>query len=174
MIVRNCWKELPMHLDVINHVNVLCRTKRPMLVSTDCLGQAIGNYTPTVNAAGEEDEYVVNEMYSSILPAPVKMPGVSLVEEGSAGEMPGVNLPEVTVVNKPSGVDMGGPQVDPPQDAVFNDAVFDTALDNGLKQQAVAEPEMQDAPPKVGMAARNAWNRRHPEKYVPSMQDNKY
>ncbi len=38
----------------------------------------------------------------------------------------------------------------------------------------VAEPETQAASPKVGMAARNARNRKQPEKYVPSMQGNKY
>jgi hypothetical protein len=64
---------------------------------------------------------------------------------------------------------MGGPQAVPPQDALFDDAVFDTALDDGLNQQAVAEPEMQAASPKVGMAAHNTWNRKQPEKYVPSM-----
>ena len=63
------------------------------------------------------------------------MPGVSSVEEGSADEIPGVDLPDVAVVNEPTGVDMGGPQADPPQDAMFNDAVFDTALDYGLDQE---------------------------------------
>jgi hypothetical protein len=101
------------------------------------------------------------------------MPGVSLVEESSSDEIPGVDLPDVAVVSKPTGVDMGGPQAVPPQDAVFDDAVFDTALDNGLNQQAVAEPEMQAASLKVGMAAHNARNWKQPEKYVPSMQGNK-
>ena len=142
------------------------------------LGCAIGDYTPTVNEAGEEDESVVNDLYSSILLAPAGMPGVSLVEEGSADEIPGVDLPDVAVVNKPTGVDMGGPQASPPQDAVFDDvfddAVFDTALDDGLNQQAVAEPETQAASPKEGMAARNTHNRKQLEKYAPSMQGNKY
>ena len=62
----------------------------------------------------------------------------------------------------------------PPQAAVFDDAVFDTALDDGLNQEAVAEPEIQVAPPKEGMAAQNTWSRTQPEKYVPSMQGNKY
>ncbi len=69
LIVRNCWKELPMPLAVINHVNVLGRAEWSMLVFNDCLGCAIGNYKPTVNKAGEEDESVVNDLYSSILPA---------------------------------------------------------------------------------------------------------
>ncbi len=57
---------------------------------------------------------------------------------------------------------------------MFDDAVFDMALDNGLDQQAVAEPETQAASPKVGMVACNACNGKQPEKYVPSMQGNKY
>jgi hypothetical protein len=59
---------------------------------------------------------------------------VPLVEEGSAVEIPGVNLLDFAVVNKLTGMDMGGPQVDPLQDAEFNDAVFDMALDDGLEQ----------------------------------------
>jgi hypothetical protein len=57
---------------------------------------------------------------------------------------------------------------------VFDDAVFDMALDDGLNQQAVAEPETQAASPKVGMAACNTWNRKQSKTYVPSMQGNKY
>ncbi len=114
LIVRYHWKELPMPLAVINHVNVLGHAEWSMLVFTDCLGHAIGNYTPSVNEAGEEDESVVKELYSSILPAPARMPGVSLVEEGSADEIKRVDLPDVAVVNKPTGVDMGGPQAVPP------------------------------------------------------------
>jgi hypothetical protein len=102
---------------VINHVNVLGRAERSMLVFTGCLGRAIGNYTPMVNEAGEEDESVVNDLYSFIPPAPAGMPGVFLVGEGSSDEIPEVDLPDVAVVNKPTGVDMGGPQAVPPQDA---------------------------------------------------------
>jgi hypothetical protein len=45
-----------------------------------------------------------------------------------------VDLPAVfDVVLKPTGVDMCGLLADPPQDeAVFDDAVFDTAFDDGL------------------------------------------
>ncbi len=97
-----------------------------------------------------------------------------MVEEDSADEIPGVDLPDIAVVNEPTGVDMGGPQAVPPQDAVFDDAVFDTALDYGLDQEAVTETATQVESPKVGMAARNACNRKQPENYVPSMQGNKY
>jgi hypothetical protein len=67
-----------------------------------------------VNEAGEEDESVVNDLYSSVPPAPEGIPGVSLVEEGSADEIPGLDLPDVAVVSEPTGVDMGGSQAVPP------------------------------------------------------------
>ncbi len=69
---------------------------------------------------------------------------------------------------------MGGPQAVPPQDVVFDDFVFDTALDYGLDQEAVTEAAMQAEIPKAGMAAHNTCNRKQPEKYVPSMQGSKY
>jgi hypothetical protein len=79
-----------MPLAVIDRVNVLGCTERSMLVFTDCLGCVIGDYTPIENVAGEEDESIANDLYSSIPPASVGMPGVSLVEEGNADEIPGV------------------------------------------------------------------------------------
>ncbi len=57
---------------------------------------------------------------------------------------------------------------------MFDNAVLDTALDYGLDQKAVTETATQVESPKVGMAARNARNRKQPEKYVPSMQGNNY
>ncbi len=68
-------------------------------------------------------------------------------------------------------VHMGGPQANTPQ--VFDDAVFDTDLDGGLD----AEPPTLETPaqmPPTGMAARNVRVRKPPEKFIPSMQGNKY
>ncbi len=113
---------------VIDQVNVLGCAKRSLLVFTDCLGWAIGNYTPNVGEAGDGDDNgsVVNDLYSPVPPVTSELAGVSLVEEGSADMIPGVDLPAVfDVVSKPTGVDMGGPQADPPQgDTLFDDAVF--------------------------------------------------
>jgi hypothetical protein len=66
LIVMNHWKELPMPLAVIDRVNVLGCAKRSLLVFNDCLGWAIGNYTPNVGEAGDgdEDKSVVNDLYS--------------------------------------------------------------------------------------------------------------
>jgi hypothetical protein len=91
-----------------------------------------------------------------------------LVEEGSADMIPGVDLPAIVdLVYKPTGVDMGGPQADPHQvDALFDDAVYDLALDDGLKTYELNEPidKPEAASPKAGMAAHNACNRKQPQK----------
>jgi hypothetical protein len=60
-------------------------------------------------------------------------------------------------------VDTGGPQADPPQVvALFDDAVFNMVLDDGLEtyklNESIDEPEA--ASPKAGMAACNALNRK--------------
>jgi hypothetical protein len=180
LIVRNHWKELPMPLAVIDRVNVLGRAKCSLLVFTDCLGQVIGDYTPNIGEAGDgdDDESVINDLYLPVPPASSKLPGVSSVEEGSADMTSGVDSPAIVViVSKPTGVDMGGSQADPPQvDALFDDAVFDMALDNGLKTYAFNEPiyEPKAASLKAGVVACNACNRKHPQKYFPTMQGNKY
>ncbi len=90
----------------------------------------------------------------------------------------GVDLPAVVdVVSKPAGVDMGGPQADPPQvDTLFDDAVFNTALDDGLETYKLNESidRPKAASPNAVMAAWNACNRKQLQKYIPSMQGNKY
>jgi hypothetical protein len=100
------------------------------------------------------------------------MPGVFSGEEVSADELPGVEAHDVAVIPKPTGVDLGGSQPEPPQvEAVFDNAAFDMAVDGGPKQQ-VAEIN-QAAPPEVGMVACNACIRNPPKQYVPNMQGNK-
>jgi hypothetical protein len=86
-----------------------------------------------------------------------------MVEEGSADIIPGVDLPAVVdVVTKPTGVDMGGTATDPsPDKAVFDDATFDTAFEDGLEHQAVDilnEPQaaMEAVPHKERIVACNA------------------
>ncbi len=111
-------------------------------------------------------------------PVSSKSAGVSLDEEGSAGMIPGVDLPAIVdIVSKPTGVDMGGPQSNPPQvDALFDDAVFDMALYDDLETYELNDPidEPEAASPKAGMVACNACNRKQLQKYIPSMQGNKY
>jgi hypothetical protein len=141
VIVWNHWKDLPMPLAVIDWVNVLGHAEYSLLVFTDRLGWAIGNYTLNVGEAGDgdEDESVVN---SPVLPVTSESAGVSLVEEGSVNMIPGVDLPAIVdLVSEPTGVDMGSLQADTPQgNALFDDAVFDTTLDDGLKTYDFNEP----------------------------------
>ncbi len=116
LIVRNCWKELSMPLAVIGRVNMLGRAKCSLLAFTDRLGRVIGNYTHNIGEAGDgdDDESVVDDLYSPVLPASSKLLRVSLVEEGSTDMIPGVDLPAISdIVSKSTGVDMGGPQAAP-------------------------------------------------------------
>ncbi len=142
--------------------------------------QAIGNYTPNFGEAGDgdADKSVVNDFYSPVPPATSKLAGVSLVEEGSADMIPRVDLASVVdLVSEPTGVDMGALQADPPHgNTLYDDAVFNMALDDGLKMYDLYEPidKPKAASPKTGMAACNTRNRKQPQKYVPSMQGNKY
>jgi len=175
MIVRNRWKELPMPSAVIDRVNLLGQAERPLLVFTDRHGRIIGDYTPNV---GETDDASVlsfeNDLHFPVPPLNSEMPGVfSGEEEGNADELPGVDAPDVAVIPEPTGVDMDGFEVEPSQEeAVFDSAAFDTAVDGGLEEQ-VAETN-KAASPTVGMAARNARVRNPPKQYVPNMQGNKY
>jgi hypothetical protein len=167
-----------MHLAVVDRVNVFGHAKRSLLVFTDCHRQVIGDYTPTAGETDDADASVlsaVNDLYSPVLPVPSEMPGVFLGEEDSADELPGVEAHDVAIIPKPTGVDLGGSQPEPPQvvEAFFDIAAFDMAVNGGLKQQAVAEIN-EAVPPKVGMAAFNAHIRNLPKQYVPSMQGNKY
>ncbi len=59
MIVRNCWKELPMPLAVIHHVDLLGHAKRFLLVFTDHHGRVIGDYTPTAGKTDDTDASVL-------------------------------------------------------------------------------------------------------------------
>ncbi len=45
--------------DVIDRVNLLDRTERSLLVFKDRLGRVIGDYTPTENIAGDDEESIV-------------------------------------------------------------------------------------------------------------------
>jgi hypothetical protein len=105
MIVRNCWKELPMPMAVIDHVNLLGHAKRSLLVFTDCHGQVIGDYTPIAGKTDDTDASVLSAVNDVVLS---EMPGVILGEEGSANELPGVEAHDVAIIPEPTGVDLGG------------------------------------------------------------------
>ncbi len=117
-----------MPLAVINCVNLLGHAKRSLLVFTDRHGQIIGDYTPTAGKTDDTDASVlsaVNDFYSPVLPVPSEMPGVFSGEEGSADELPGVEAHDDAIISKPTGVDLGGSQPEPPQvEAGFDNAAL--------------------------------------------------
>jgi hypothetical protein len=172
MIVRNPWTELPMPTAVVDHVNVLSKAKRSLLVVfTDRQGRVIGDYAPmTVDEADTKDyDSVVMDLYSSIPPAPDVTPAVSSID--SADDIPEVDLADVAVLHEPTGVDMGVPQAHTPQ--VFDDAIFEPASDGGFDAEPPTLETPADAPP-LGMAACNARVRKPPQKFILSMQGNRY
>ena len=103
LIVRNCWKELPMPLAIIDRVNVLGHTKWLMLVLLIALALSLVTTHLRLMKLVKRDESAVNDLYSSIPSDPSGMPGVSLVDEGSTDEIQGVDLPDVAVVNESTG-----------------------------------------------------------------------
>jgi hypothetical protein len=125
-----------MPLAVINRVNLLGHAKPSLLVFTDCHGRVIGDYAPTAGKIDDTDASVLSAVNDLV---PSEMLGVFLGEEGSADELPGVEAHDVAVIPKPTGVDLGGSQPEPPQvEAVFDSAAFDTTLNGGPEPQAVA------------------------------------
>jgi hypothetical protein len=77
-----------------------------------------------------------NDLHFPVPPLNSEMPGVFSGEEGDADELPGVDAPDVAVIPEPTGVDMDGFEVEPSQEeAVFDSAAFDTAVDGGPEQQ---------------------------------------
>ncbi len=107
MIVRDCWKELPMPLAVIDRVNLLGHAKRSLLVFTDCHGRVIGDHTLIAGKTDDTDASVLSAVNDLV---PSVMPGVFLGEEGSADELPGVETHDVAIIPEPTGVDLGGSQ----------------------------------------------------------------
>ncbi len=96
MIVWNFWKELPMPLAVIHRVDLLGHAKCFLFVFTDRHVRVIGDYTPTAGETDDTDASVlsaVNDLNSPVPLVPSEMPGVFLGEEGSADELPGVEVP---------------------------------------------------------------------------------
>jgi hypothetical protein len=144
---------------VIARVNLLGRAEPSILTFTDRHGREIGDY-PREPKLVEDDDDPVMEYIANASPA---------IDKQDDPEIPGVE-PEPTSepTNEPT-VKPTGLEVDSDhQELDFND---------GLGQQdkeTQAPPAMpvpvDPAPPRQGMAARNARVRKPPEKLVPSMK----
>ncbi len=149
------WVVLPMPPAVIARVNLLGKAEPSILTFTDQHGQAIGDHPQDPEPVEGDDTSIVNYV-DDVLPA---------VDAQDDTKIPGV-------VTEPAAKHTRV-EVDAPQETYFDD---------GLRHQDEAIPPIQipptlpedPAPPHQGMAARNARVRKPPEKYVPSMKENKY
>ena len=150
---------LPMPPAVIARVNLFGKDEPSILTFTDRHGREIGDHPQDYEPSGNDDDSVV-ELISDVIP------GLDPTPEDDA-ELPGV---DTDFDAEPTGVEVDSDYV--PQEL--------TEV-NGLGQQDPSaepptEPRVETLAPslKKGMAARNARNRKQPEKYVPSMKGNKY
>ncbi len=130
-------------------------------------GQEISDNPQDFEPSGDDDNSFVIHLTD-------EFPGVVPAPEDDAG-LPGVDM---DFDAKPTGVEVDS-----------NYAPQESAEVNGLRQQdtnaapdeepsakptAAPTVETQASSPKKRMAARNARNRKQPEKYIPSMSGNKY
>jgi len=166
-ITLHQWVFLPMLPTVIARVNLFGKDEPSILTFTDRHGREIGDHTQDYEPSGNDDDSVVKLILDVI-------PGVDPPPEDDA-ELPGV---DTDFDAEPTGVEV-----------VDSDYVLPELTEvNGLGQQdtraapteepsdePITAPAVTHAPsPKKGMSARNARNRKQPEKYVPSIKGNKY
>jgi hypothetical protein len=136
------------------------------LTFTDRHGWEIGDHPQVVEPGENDDDSVVGLILDII-------PGVDPTPEDDA-ELPGVDM---DVDAEPTGVEVDSDYV--LQELTKVDGLGQQDPSMAPTKEPSAEPPTKPtvvthAPsPKKGMAARNARNRKQPEKYVPSMKGNK-
>ncbi len=168
-IIWHQWVVLPMPQAVIARVNLLGKAEPSILTFTDRHGREIGDH-PRDPEPALDDDVPVEDYIDEILPQ---------VES----EIPGVDVSKPTgettcePTAKPTGVEVeDAPQV------TYEDGLGQVPQDTSYESKPALCPNGEPtaplpkdpAPPRQGMAARNARVRKPPEKYVPSMKGNKY
>jgi len=148
---------------VIARVNLFGKNKPSILTFTDRHGRDIGDHPQDYEPSGNDDDSVV-EFISDVIP------GVDPTPEDDA-ELPGA---DTDFDAEPTGVEVDSDYV--PQELTEVNGLGQQDPSASPTEEPSAEPPAEpNAPsPKKGMAARNARNRKQPEKYVPSMKGNKY
>jgi hypothetical protein len=171
-INRYQWVLLPMPSTVIARVNLFGKDEPSILTFTDRHGREIGDHPPSEN----DDDSVVN-LISDVIP------GVDPTPDAAA-EFPGVDTDfdaEPTGVEvdtdfdaEPTGVEVDSDYAS--QELTEVDGLGQQDPNTAPTEEPSAEPTVETIPPppKKGMAARNARNRKQPERYAPSMKGNKY
>jgi hypothetical protein len=148
---------------VIARVNLFGKNEPSILTFTNRHGREIGDHPQDYEPSGNDDDSVV-ELISDVIP------GVDLTPEDDA-ELAGV---DTDFDAEPTGVDVDSDYV--PQELTEVNGLGQQDPSAAPTEEPSAEPptEPNASSPKKGMAARNARNRKQPEKYVPSMKGNKY
>jgi hypothetical protein len=148
---------------VIARVNLFGKNEPSILTFTDRHGREIGDHPQDYEPSGNDDDSVV-ELISDVIPGVDPTPG-------DDAELPGV---DTDFDAKPTGVEVDSDYV--PQELTEVNGFGQQDPSAAPTEEPSAEPPTEpNAPsPKKGMAARNARNRKQPEKYVPSMKGNKY
>jgi hypothetical protein len=152
---------------VIARVNLFGKNEPSILTFTNWHGREIGDPPQDVEPSGNDDNSVVELILDVI-------PGVDPTPEYDA-ELPGV---DTGFDAKPTGVEVDSDYV--PQELTKVDGLGQQDPSTAPTEEPSAKPpteptvETHASSPKKRMAARNARNRKQPEKYAPSMQGNKY
>ncbi len=162
-ITRHQWVLLPMPPSVIARVNLFGKNEPSILTFTDRHGREIGDHPQDYEPSGNDDDSLV-ELISDVIP------GVDPTPEDDT-ELPGV---DTDFDAEPTGVEVDSDYV--PQELTEVNGLGQQDPSAAPTEEPSAEPPTEpNAPsPKKGMTARNARNRKQPEKYVPSMKGNKY
>jgi hypothetical protein len=152
---------------VIARVNLFGKNEPSILTFTDRHGREICDHPQNYEPRGNDDDSVV-ELISDVIP------GVDPTPEDDA-ELPGV---DTDFDAEPTGVEMDSDYV--PQELTEVNGHGQQDMSAAPTEEPSVEPpteptvETHAPSPKKGMAARNARNKKQPEKYVPSMKGNKY
>jgi hypothetical protein len=135
-----------------------------ILTFTNWRGWQIGDHPQDFEPSGDDDDSVVKHLTD-------EHPGVVPAPENKA-ELPGV---DTDFDAEPTGVEVDSDHV--PQELVEVDGLGQQDTNAAPNEKPSAEPtavpavETQAPSPKKGMAARNARNRKQPEKYIPCRTD---
>jgi hypothetical protein len=142
---------------VIARVNLLGKAEPSLLTFIDWHGREIGDYAKELELVDEDDAPAREEFIEDVIPA-VEITGV----EDHTGK------PTTKPATKLTGVEVE----DAPQ-ASFEDGLGEVPQERSYESKTgkptAALPE-DSAPPRQGVAARNARVRKPPETYVPSMK----
>jgi len=152
---------------VIARVNLFEKYEPSILIFTNWHGQEIGDHPQDYEPSGNDDDSVVELILDVI-------PGVDPTPKDDA-ELPGV---DADFDAEPTRVEVVDSDYAPQELTEINGLGQQETREAPTKEptvEPITAPAVIHVPsPKKEMSARNARNRKQPEKYVPSMKGSKY